>query len=47
MQTKVDPDTDAFRDIVDEAMALVPDEVLDEPVGDAPEEALGAYVLEA
>lgn len=46
-QSKVDPDTDAFREAVEQAMALIPEEALDEPVGDTPEDARGAHVLEA
>lgn len=47
-QSKIDPDTDDFREAVDRAMALVPEGVLDEPVGDAPPCALGAaHALEA
>ncbi|CAM9109422.1 unnamed protein product [Pylaiella littoralis] len=46
-QSKIDPDTDDFRDAVERAMALMPEGVLDEPVGDTPECALGAHVLEA
>lgn len=46
-QSKIDPDTDDFRDAVERAMALMPEGVLDEPVGDTPEHALGAHVLEA
>lgn len=46
-QSKVDPDTDAFREAVEQAMALIPEEALDEPVGDTPDDARGAHVLEA
>lgn len=46
-QSKVDPDTDAFREAVEQAMATLPDEALDEPVGDTPEDARGVHVLEA
>lgn len=41
-QSKIDPDTDDFREAVERAMAVVPEGVLDEPVGDAPPSALGA-----
>ncbi|CAN0275944.1 unnamed protein product [Ectocarpus sp. 6 AP-2014] len=43
-QSKIDPDTDDFRDAVDRAMALLPEGVLDEPVGDTPECAFGSHV---
>lgn len=46
-QSKVDPDSDAFREAVEEAIALMPDEALDEPVGDTPEDALGVHIVEA
>ena len=45
-QSKIDPDTDALRDIVEEAMAEMPDEALDEPVGNPPEDALGVQAVE-
>ena len=44
--SKIDPDTDAFRDVVEEAMALMPEEALDQPVGDPPEDALGVHAVE-
>lgn len=43
-QSKIDPDTDDFREAVDRAMALLPEGVLDEPVGDTPESARGSHV---
>lgn len=46
-QSKIDPDTDDFRDAVEQAMALVPEGVLDEPVGDPPPCALGAATASA
>eukprot|EP00752_Nemacystus_decipiens_P004911 g4470.t1 len=46
-QSKIDPDTDDFREAVERAMALVPEGVLDEPVGDAPPPTLGVSGLEA
>lgn len=45
-QSKIDPDTDALRDVVEEAMAQMPDESLDEPVGNPPEDALGVQAVE-
>lgn len=41
VQSKIDPDTDAFRDVVETAMQFMPDEALDEPVGETPDSALG------
>lgn len=38
-QSKVDPETQDFREAVECAMALLPDESLDEPVGDPPDDA--------
>lgn len=40
-QSKVDPDTEDFREAAERAIALMPEESLDEPVGDAPEAAYG------
>lgn len=45
-QSKIDPDTDALREVVEGAMALMPDEALDQPVGDPPEDALGVQAVE-
>ncbi len=41
-QSKIDPDTEDFREAVERAMAVMPEGVLDEPVGDAPPSAHGA-----
>lgn len=48
MQThsKIDPDADTFREVVETAMALLPEKVLDEPIGDPPEYAFGSHALE-
>lgn len=42
VQSKIDPDADIFRDVVEAAMELMEPEILDEPVGDTPDAALGA-----
>lgn len=41
VQSKVDPDSNAFREVVETAMELMEPEMLDEPVGDTPDTALG------
>lgn len=46
-QSKIDPDTDDFREAVERAMMLLSDSVLDEPVGVTPESAYGTHLLEA